>query len=96
MPVVTLFILAVMLILGGAGALLVGTDSVVPDRPLAAAIGGTIALCTGAILIGLALTVRELTAIRRTLQLTDEPFADAEEPVGLPDMVSGRSANAGH
>ena len=64
MPVVIVLIIAVLLIAGGLGSLLIGTDSVVPDRPLIAGLGGIIAIVGGCLMLGLALVLRELVALR--------------------------------
>lgn len=75
MPVVMLLIIAVLLIVAGAGSLLIGTDSVVPDRPVAAAIGGTVALVGGFIVLALALVVREIALLRAAVARPGGLFA---------------------
>lgn len=102
MPVVILLLIAVVLVAGGLGSLLIGTDSVLPDRPLIAGLGGAIAIVGGCLMFGLALILRELSTLRGSIVgLTSltvrDPAAPRSLPAGFePDGVTAQNPVSGH
>lgn len=102
MPVVILLLIAVVLVAGGLGSLLIGTDSVVPDRPLIAGLGGAIAIVGGCLMFGLALVLRELSTLRGSIGglaslASQTPVATPSLPAGSePDGTTAQDAVSGH
>ena len=84
----------VLLMLGGATALLFGFDIVMTERGSAMVIGGTVTLSGGAITVGIGFALVKLNQILRTLALRDGKMLRATPPTDRPvvPMIASETA----
>jgi hypothetical protein len=92
--IILLFVLAGLMVLSGGAAVLHGWDVVLNERGWTQVIAGATLLTGGLLMIGIAVSARELHRLRRELVAAVAIPEDEEAPDEAPPVMPGRLAAA--